>query len=74
MTSITCVKFTAGSFIDVLTNKPESFHHTGALETGLDDCHKQVVIFFTVYFKKLPYKTTEYLNYKNLNEEKFYMN
>ena len=71
ITDITCVKFTNGTSIDVLTNQARCFHHTATFETSLSDCHKLILTFFKAYFKKLPPKNTEYRNYKNFNENNF---
>ena len=58
----------------LLTNKPKHLHHTGAIETGLSDCHKVAVFFFKALHKKLPHKIIEYRNYEKFNEKRFYTN
>ena len=56
-----CVKSSVGSSIDVmLTNRPRSFHHTSIIETGMSECHKLILSFFSAYFKRMPAKTLEY--------------
>ena len=43
----TCFKNKNGTLLDViLTNRPNSFHKTIIIETGLSDCHKLVTTIF----------------------------
>ena len=70
MTSITCIKSSAGSSINVrLTHQLKWFHHTGAFETGLSDCHRLVRFFLKANYNKRPHKTIEYSNYKKFNKK-----
>ena len=72
ITGINCVKSTNGTSIDVLlTNKSICFHRTTTFQTGLGDCHKIMLTFFKVYFKKIPPKNFEYRNHKSFNENNF---
>ena len=65
----TCFKNTANpSSIDVLlTNSPNSFENSVAIETGLSDHHKMVVTVLKSYNKKKDPVTISYRSYKNMN-------
>ena len=61
-----------GSSIDViLTNKPGSFFHTNATETGLSDHHLMISTFLRCHYEKLPPKNFIYRDIKSLNQEQF---
>ena len=65
----TCFKNAANpSSIDVLlTNSPNSFENSVAIETGLSDYHKMVVTVLKSYNKKKDPVTISYRAYKNMN-------
>ena len=52
----TSFKSDKGSLIDILTNKPRSFHKTQGFITGISDFHKLIVTVLRSYYKKLPPK------------------
>ena len=45
------------SLVDILTNKPRSFHKIQGFVTGISDFHKLIVNVLRSYFKKLPPKS-----------------
>ena len=55
----------------LLTNKPMSFQVTNTTETGLNDCHKLILLFMKSYISRLQPKSIFYCNYKNFDKEKF---
>ena len=68
----TCFEAQKGTSINVLlTNRPRSFHKTDIFETGFSDHHKLILSVFRSYFIRIPPKTIEQRNYKNLNETVF---
>ena len=64
----TCFKSSNQTSIDViLTNGPRSFQKSGAITTGLSDCHKMILTFFCSYFSGLPPKTITFRYFKSKN-------
>ena len=61
-----------GTLLDLmLTNKPKSFCKTCTIETGLSDCHKMIVTYLRVSFKRIPSKNIVYRDYKHFNQNDF---
>ena len=68
----TCFKSSNQTFIDVvLTNRPRSFQKSGVITTGLNDCHKMILIFFRSYFSRLPSKTITYRRFRYFETKDF---
>ena len=68
----TCCTINHKSTTDLfLTNRPLSFQKTRITETGINDYHKVILIFFKCHYTRLKPKTIYYRNYKNFNEELF---
>ena len=68
----TCTKSVCGTSLDImLTKKPRSFYNTGAVTTGLSDCHKLTLSCLRAHFKRLPPKKIIYRDYKMFDEVKF---
>ena len=69
----TCYKNPANpSSIDVmLTNRPNSFQGSKAIETGLSDHHKLTISVLNVFFKKMEPVKICYRSYKNFNASDF---
>ena len=60
------------SYIDLfLTNKPNLFFNTSAINTGLSDCHKMVVTVLRKTFQRTQPKVFSYKDYKNFDNELF---
>ena len=56
--------------IDVmLTNSYRSLQNSCAIEMGLSDFHKMIVIILKTYFQKKESKLNQYRDYKNFSEE-----
>ena len=55
----------------ILTNKPESFHSSICIETGISDFHKLIVSVLNVHFQKLCPTKIKYRNYKKFNLDYF---
>ena len=70
--SDTCFTKFHSSTIDLfLTNKPNFFQKTNAIETGLRDHHKLICNFFKSCYDRLKPKIVYYRNYKKFNEANF---
>ena len=69
----TCYKNTNNpSSIDViLTNRPNSFQNSMAIETGLSDHHKMVLTVLKTYIKKIEPTIIKYCDYKHFNANLF---
>ena len=70
--SDTCFTKFHSSTIDLfLTNKPNLFKKTNAIETGLSDHHKLICTFFKSCFGRFQPKIVYYRNYQKFNEADF---
>ena len=70
--SDTCFAKFHSSITDLfLTNKPNFFQKTNAIETGLSDHHKLIYTFFKSCFERFNPKIVYYRNYKKFNEANF---
>ena len=70
--SDTCFPKFHSSTIDLfLTNKPNFFQKTNAIETGFRDHHKLICNFFKSCYDRLKPKIVYYRNYKKFNEANF---
>ena len=59
------------SCIDLnLTNKPQSFQHSGVIETGLSDFHKMTVTVMKTFFEKLQPRVVNYRDYKYFENDR----
>ena len=68
----TCFKSSNQTFIDViLTNRPRSFQRSRIITTGLNDCHKMILIFFRSYFSRLTSKTITYRRFRYFETKDF---
>ena len=54
-----------------LTNWPQCFQQTCAIETGIFDFHDMVVTVMNIYYKKQKAKTIQYRNYKYFHKQSF---
>ena len=54
----------------ILTNKPQSFHSTCVLETGLSDFHKMTVSILKMHFRKLRPKVISYRDFTKFENER----
>ena len=65
--SDTCFTKFRSSTIDLfITNKPNFFQKTNAIETGLSDNHKLICTFFKSCYDRLKPKIVYYRNYKKI--------
>ena len=64
-------KFYSSTIYLFLTNKPNLFQITGAIETGFTDHHKLTCTFFKSCFERLKPKIVYYKNYKKSNQVNF---
>ena len=62
------IKFRSSTIDLFLTNKPNFFQKTNAIETGLSDHHKLTCTFLKSCFERLKRKNVYYRNYKKFNE------
>ena len=68
----TCFKSSNQTSIDVIfTNRPRSFQKSGVITTGLSDCHKMILTFFSTYFSRLPPKTITYRRFRYFETKDF---
>ena len=68
----TCfTKFHSSSIDLFLTNKPNFFQKTNAIETGLGDHQKLLCTFLKSCYDRLKPKIVYYRNYKKFNEAHF---